>query len=121
MAEVLVSRLVALKAFGESLKGTAAFDQAMETQRQAVAAIIEKTPVPSEQLAQVADAIKAVPWDPTALLLALVSKATAPDMPSLQEMHRLIAQSPRAQSKFFLLMDDIADIYFMGMDYSFKK
>ena len=43
----------------------------------------------------------------------------APNMPSLQQMHQLIAQSPRAQAKFFLLMDDIADIYFMGMDSSF--
>ena len=43
----------------------------------------------------------------------------APNMPSLQQMHQLIAQSPRAQAKFFLLMDDIADIYFMGMDFSF--
>ena len=42
----------------------------------------------------------------------------APNMPSLQQMHQLIAQSPRAQAKFFLLMDDIADIYFMGMDFS---
>ncbi len=43
----------------------------------------------------------------------------APNMPSLQQMHQLIAQSPRAQAKVFLLMDDIADIYFMGMDQSF--
>ena len=43
----------------------------------------------------------------------------APDMPSLQQMHQLIAESPRAQAKFFLLMDDIADVYFMGMDFSF--
>ena len=43
----------------------------------------------------------------------------APNMPSLQQMHQLIAQSLRAQAKFFLLMDDIADIYFMGMDFSF--
>ena len=43
----------------------------------------------------------------------------APDLPSLQQMHQLIAESPRAQAKFFLLMDDIADVYFMGMDYSF--
>ena len=43
----------------------------------------------------------------------------APNMPSLQQMHQLVAQSPRAQAKFFLLMDDIVDIYFMGMDYSF--
>jgi len=42
-----------------------------------------------------------------------------PNMPSLQQMHQLIAQSPRAQAKFFLLMDDIADIYFMDMDQSF--
>ena len=41
-----------------------------------------------------------------------------PNMPSLQQMHELIAQSPRAQAKFFLLMDDIADIYFMGMNLS---
>ena len=34
----------------------------------------------------------------------------APNMPSLQQMHQLIAQSPRAQAKFFFLMDDIADI-----------
>ena len=34
----------------------------------------------------------------------------APNMPSLQQMHQLIAQSPRAQAKFFLLMDDIVDI-----------
>ena len=42
-----------------------------------------------------------------------------PNMPSLQQMHQLIAQSPRAQAKFFLLMDDIVDIYFMGIDQSF--
>ena len=41
----------------------------------------------------------------------------APNMPSLQQMHQLIAQSPRAQAKFGLLLDDIADIYFMGMDF----
>ena len=40
-------------------------------------------------------------------------------MPSLQQMHQMIAQSPRAQAKFFLLMDDIVDIYFMRMDQSF--
>ena len=42
-----------------------------------------------------------------------------PNMPSLQQMHHLIAQSPRAQAKVFLLMNDIADIYFMGMAQSF--
>ena len=43
----------------------------------------------------------------------------APTMPTLRKMHQLIAQSPRAQAKFFLLMDDIADIYLMGIDHSF--
>ena len=42
-----------------------------------------------------------------------------PDMPTLQSMHKMIAQSPRAQSKFFFLMDDIVDIYLMGFDQSF--
>ena len=42
----------------------------------------------------------------------------APNMPSLEQMHQLIAQSPLAQAKFFLLMDDIVDRKFMGMDYS---
>ena len=42
----------------------------------------------------------------------------APNLPTLEKMHQLIAQSPRAQAKFFLLCDDIADIYFMGMDFS---
>jgi hypothetical protein len=35
----------------------------------------------------------------------------APDMPSLQSMRQLIAQSPRAQARYSLLMDDIADIH----------
>ena len=43
----------------------------------------------------------------------------APNMPTLQQMHQLVARSPRAQAKFFLLMDDIVDIYLMGMDSSF--
>ena len=42
--------------------------------------------------------------------------AEQPDMPSLHRMHQLIAQSPRGQVQFFKLMDDIADIYFMGID-----
>ena len=42
-----------------------------------------------------------------------------PDMPTLQSMHKLIAQSPRAQSKLFFLKDDIVDIYLMGFDQSF--
>ena len=42
----------------------------------------------------------------------------APNMPSLQQMHQLIAQSPRAQAKFFLLMDDTADDSFAGRDHS---
>ena len=40
-------------------------------------------------------------------------------MPTLEKMHQLVARSPRAQAKFFLLADDIVDIYFMGMDQSF--
>ena len=43
----------------------------------------------------------------------------APNMPSLQQMQQLIARSPRAQAKFFLLMDGIADIYFMVIDDSY--
>ena len=43
----------------------------------------------------------------------------APALPTLQRMQQLIAQSPRALAKFFLLMDDIADIYLMGIDHSF--
>ena len=43
----------------------------------------------------------------------------APALPTLQKMQQLIAQSPRAQAKYFLLMDDIADIYLMGIDRSF--
>ncbi len=31
-------------------------------------------------------------------------------------MHKLVGQSPRAQAKFFLLMDDLADRFFMGID-----
>ena len=42
--------------------------------------------------------------------------AEQPDMPSLHRMHQLIALSPRAQFQFFKLMDDIADICFMGMN-----
>ena len=43
----------------------------------------------------------------------------APEMPTLQTMHKLIAQSPRAQSEFFVLMGDIVDIYLKGFDHSF--
>jgi hypothetical protein len=56
---------------------------------------------------------------PPALEIKCTLTDDAPDLPSLQQMHQLIAESPRAQAKFFLLMDDIADVYFMGMDYSF--
>ena len=45
--------------------------------------------------------------------------AEQPDMPSLHRMQQFIAESPRAQVQFFKLMDDIADIYFMGIDGSF--
>ena len=40
-------------------------------------------------------------------------------MPTLQNMHKLIAQSPRTQTKFFLMMGDIVDIYIKGFDQSF--
>ena len=43
----------------------------------------------------------------------------APEMPTLKDMHKLLAQSPRSQSKFFILMDDIVDIYLLGFDQSF--
>ena len=43
-------------------------------------------------------------------------RAEQPEMPSLHRMHQLIAESPRAQVQFFKLMDDIGDIYFMGVD-----
>ena len=45
--------------------------------------------------------------------------AEQPDMPSLHRMHQLIAESPRAQVQFFKFMDDIVDIYFMGINGSF--
>ena len=40
--------------------------------------------------------------------------AGQPGMPSLHRRRQLIAQSPRVQVQFFKLVDDIADIYFMG-------
>ena len=45
--------------------------------------------------------------------------AEQPDMPLLHRMHQLIAESSRAQVQFFKLMDDIVDIYLMGIDGSF--
>ena len=50
--------------------------------------------------------------------LPLHLTADVPNLPTLEKMHQLIAQSPCAQAKFFLLLDDIADIYFIGMDHS---
>ena len=44
-----------------------------------------------------------------------------PDMPSLQQMHQLTAVPPRAQTKLLLLMDDIADSYFMSIEQSFRS
>ena len=41
-----------------------------------------------------------------------------PDMPTLREMHMLCARSPRAQSKFFALMDDLVDRHCLGIDSS---
>ena len=43
----------------------------------------------------------------------------APRMPTLKDMHKLVGQCPRAQAKFFLLMDDLADRFFMGIDGSY--
>ena len=43
----------------------------------------------------------------------------APRMPTLKEMHKLVGQSPHAQATFFLLLDDLADRFFMGIDRSF--
>ena len=51
--------------------------------------------------------------------LRFVLSPDDPDMQTLQSMHKMIAQSQRAQSKFFQLMDDIVDIYLMGFDQSF--
>ena len=45
-----------------------------------------------------------------------VEECDDPTMPSLQAMHRLVASSPRAQAKFFLLMNDIVDVHLLGMD-----
>ena len=39
-----------------------------------------------------------------------------PDMPTLKRMHQLLASSPRGQSKFFLLMDDLVDLHLLGID-----
>ena len=38
-----------------------------------------------------------------------------PEMCTLQSMHRLVAQCPRTQAKFFLLMDDLVDRYLLGI------
>ena len=42
-----------------------------------------------------------------------------PDMCTLQEMHRLVAKSPRMQAKFWLLMDGLVDRYLLGISQSF--
>ena len=42
-----------------------------------------------------------------------------PSMCTLQEMHRLIAESPRTQAKFWLLMDDLVDRYLFGIEKSY--
>ena len=49
-----------------------------------------------------------VPWP------ASLSKQ-CPEMCTLQEMHRLVAGSPRTQAKFWLLMDDLVDRYFLSI------
>ena len=38
-----------------------------------------------------------------------------PEMHTLQSMHRLVAQCPRTQAKFFLLMDDLVDRYLLAI------
>ena len=38
-----------------------------------------------------------------------------PEMCTLQSMHRLVAQCPRTQAKFFLLMDDLVDRYLLSI------
>lgn len=42
-----------------------------------------------------------------------------PSMPTLQEMHKLVARSPRAQAKFYLLMDDIVERQLYGTHQSY--
>ena len=39
-----------------------------------------------------------------------------PDMPSLADMHRIVARNPRAQAKFFLLMEELGLRYCCGLD-----
>ena len=39
----------------------------------------------------------------------------APTMCTLQQMHRLVAASPRAQAKFWLLCDDLVDRFLLGI------
>ena len=40
-------------------------------------------------------------------------------MPPLKEMHKLVARSPRAQAKFYLLMDDIVERHLYGSHQSY--
>ena len=42
-----------------------------------------------------------------------------PEMCTLQEMHRLVAKHPRAQAKFFLIMDDLVDRYLLSIGNSY--
>ena len=42
--------------------------------------------------------------------------AECPEMCTLQQMHRLVAASPRTQAKFWLLMDDLVDQYLLGIE-----
>ena len=37
-------------------------------------------------------------------------------MVPLREMHRLMAAHPRCQAKFFLLLDDLVERFFMGVE-----
>ena len=42
--------------------------------------------------------------------------AAEPPMPSLRRMHEIVAQDPRAQAKFFLLMSELHYRYIVGID-----
>ena len=42
-----------------------------------------------------------------------------PEMCTLQQMHRLVAKHPRAQAKFFLIMDDLVDRYLLSIGNSY--
>mgnify|MGYP003323513258 CR=1 FL=1 len=53
---------------------------------------------------------------PPALEIKCTLTDDAPDLPSLQQMHQLIAESPRAQAKFFLLMSELHYRFIIGVE-----